>query len=1076
MSASSQDSCPTCGAASPEGARFCGACGASLERPKTCPGCGAENPSGQGYCNSCGAGLESETSQPAAPVEARPEVDGERKQVTVLFADVKGSMDLAESIDPEDWRQIMQRFFSLLSDGVRRFEGTVDKFTGDGIMALFGAPITHEDHAARACFAALHIGELVAEYATELRRAQGLSFSVRIGINSGEVVAGAIGEDEQQEYTAVGHTVGLAQRMEALAEPGKAYLTEHTAKLAGGFLDLKDLGEFEVKGASHPIGVFELLGVGTARSRLDLSRERGLSRFVGRAKEMAVLEEAFEQAKEGRGAVIGIVAEPGIGKSRLCHEFAERCRARGIDVYEAQAQAHGEAASFMPIREMMRGYFGIEDRDSERVAREKIAGRLLLLDPDFSDDLPLIFDFLAVPDPERPSPQVSAEARKRLLRGVIRRLYQVPGRTDVVVSLMEDLHWMDEGSEELVAEVVSAVEGTATVVVLNFRPEYQADWFDSPIYHRLSLVPLGLESTRELLADLAGNDRSIDGLAELIHERTGGNPFFIEEVVRELAEAGNLEGGRGAYQLTKPIGDTSVPATVQVILAARIDRLETAKTLLQAAAVIGSEVSEPALRMVTGLDDDVLAAGLKELIAAGFLYEAEIYPERLLAFSHPLTLEVAYGSQLGEQRAAAHAAAARALTELNPDHHDELSALIARHFEQGGELLEAARWSARAAHWAGYAHPQDALRLWTKVSELASELPEDAETSALGVSSRLLQLDYAWRLGMDQDRIDVLAEEAREIATRRGDLRSLALLKQLESARPGLDVTAAEWTAVVREANSLADESGDDNLRVALRALGSYSYLCTGDFDEAERFLDESLELAGDDHGAGAGIVVGCPYAWCLMFKGSIRIHRGDFDAADEFLESALKIAGDQGDLETESWTRGQQVTLLGTRGELDAALRLAQRNCEITEQLGDVFTRHWSLHFLGWAYGQRAEHEKALEYLERADRLYRESMGRGGEGEVWREAAIADALLGLGRVPEALERAEKSLEAGRERGLGWSLIPALRIAAGVRAAAREPGATDLLDEAEALASANRQTVELGWIHEARDAIAAGSG
>nr|MDP9277442.1 AAA family ATPase [Actinomycetota bacterium] len=643
--------CGSCGVRNPTDSRFCGSCGASLERPHPCASCGAENPAGQRFCNSCGQTLQKEAPATDAPVEADPApLDGERKQVTVLFADVMGSMDMAEQTDAEQWRQIMQRFFSLLSDGVRRFEGTVDKFTGDGIMALFGAPIAHEDHAARACFAALHIRKLVSEYAGELRRAKGLNFSVRIGINSGEVVAGTIGEDDEPEYTAVGHTVGLAQRMEALAEPGKAYLTEHAAKLAHGYLQLEDLGEFEVKGASRPIRVFELIGAGSARSRLDLSRERGLTRFVGRDDEMKVLEEGLEQAKEGRGGVIGVVAEPGVGKSRLCHEFAERCRARGIDVYEAQAQAHGEAIPFLPILQMMRAYFGIEDRDSERVAREKIAGRLLLLDPDFADDLPLVFDFLAVPDPERPAPQVSAEARQRLLRGVIRRLYRVPGRTEAVVQVIEDLHWMDEGSEAFVAEMVGAVEGTATLAVVNFRPEYEAEWTDSPAYRRVSLVPLGPESTKELLADLVGKDPSLDGLADLIHERTGGNPFFIEEVVRELVEAGYLEGDHGAHRLTKPVGDTRVPATVQAILAARIDRLATAKALLQAAAVIGKEVPEPALRMVAGVEDEALEHGLKELIGAGFLYEAEIYPERVLAFSHPLTQEVAYGSQLGEQR------------------------------------------------------------------------------------------------------------------------------------------------------------------------------------------------------------------------------------------------------------------------------------------------------------------------------------------------------------------------------------------------------------------------------------------
>jgi class 3 adenylate cyclase/tetratricopeptide (TPR) repeat protein len=1071
------ESCRACGAANPAGSRFCGSCGASLETGITCSACGAENPAGQSFCNGCGAPLAEQPSPPAtAAPEAPTELDGERKQVTVLFADVKGSMDMSEQVDADEWRQIMQRFFTLLSQGVRRFEGTVDKFTGDGIMALFGAPIAHEDHAARACFASLHIGDLVTEYANELRRARGLNFSVRIGINSGEVVAGAIGSDSKLEYTAVGHTVGLAQRMEALAEPGKAYLTEHAAKLAEGYLELRDLGEFEVKGASRPIRVFELVGAGSARSRFDLSRERGLSRFVGRAEEMKLLDEALEHAKQGRGGVIGVVAEPGVGKSRLCQEFADRCRADGIDVYETQAQAHGATIPFLPVLQMMRGYFGIEDRDSERVAREKIAGRLLLLDPDFTDDLPLVFDFLGVPDPERPAPQVSGEARQRLLRGVIRKLYRVPGRTDVVVNVMEDLHWMDEGSEQIIAEVVSAIEGTATLAVLNFRPEYQAPWADSPIYRRLPLLPLGPESTEELLADLAGDDPSLDGLAELVHERTGGNPFFIEEVVRELVEAGYLEGERGAYRLTKPVADTGVPATVQAILAARIDRLETAKALLQAASVIGKEVPEPALRIVAGVEGEALEEGLKELIGAGFLYEAEIYPERVLAFSHPLTQEVAYGSQLGEQRAKAHSATAQALIELNPERHDELAALIAQHLERGGKALEAARWNARAANWAGYAHPRDALRLWMKVSELADEVPESPETIALGIASRLLQLDYAWRLGMEAERVDALVAEARELATRAGDLRALTLLKMLETARPGLDQHSGAWRAAVDEAIDLADQSGDDGLRVAIRTAGSYAFLVAGDFDGCERRIDEAMEIAGDDQTAGAGIVIGCPYAWCLMGKAVIRRDGGDLDAAEELSQRAIRIAAEHGDPETESWTRGNLAVVLAYRGDLDGALRLAQRNYELTERLGDVFSRHWALVYLGFAHYERGEYELALEFAERADQVYREAMGAGGEAEGWRSAMIAGDLLGLGRLEEARTQAERALAVMRERDLGWGLPRALRTLAEVRTAAGEPGADSLLDESERIATENGQAIEVELTRAVREAVAAGSG
>jgi class 3 adenylate cyclase/tetratricopeptide (TPR) repeat protein len=1060
--------CRNCGAINPEDARFCGSCGGSLASTAPCPSCGSENPTGQSFCNACGAQLGLETVAPEQALSAEQlGADGERKQVTVLFADVKGSMDMAEQVDPDEWREIMQRFFSLLSDGVRRFEGTVDKFTGDGIMALFGAPIAHEDHAARACFAALHIGELVNQYATELRRGGGLNFSVRVGINSGEVVAGAIGADSKLEYTAVGHTVGLAQRVEALAEPGKAYLTEHTAKLAEGYLELKDLGEFEVKGASRPIGVFELVGAGSARSRFDLSRERGLSRFVGRAEEMKLLEDALEQAKQGRGGVVGVVAEPGVGKSRLCQEFADRCRAAGIDVYETQAQAHGTAIPFLPILQMMRGYFGIEDRDSERVAREKIAGRLLLLDPDFSDDLPLVFDFLGVPDPERPAPQVSGEARQRLLRGVVRRLYRVSGRINV--SVMEDLHWMDEGSEQLVAEAVSAVEGTANLLLVNFRPEYRAEWADSPVYRRLPLVPLGPESTTELLADLAGDDPSLDGLPELVHDRTGGNPFFIEEVVRELVEAGYLVGDRGGYRLTRPVDDTGVPATVQAILAARIDRLETAKALLQAASVIGKEVPEPALRLVAGVDDAELAEGLKELISAGFFYEAEIYPERVLAFSHPLTQEVAYGSQLGEQRAKAHAATARAMIELNPDRGDELAALIAQHLEQGGETLEAARWNARAAHWAGYGHPQDAMRLWAKVSELTSDLPESDETSALGVYSRLLQLDYAWRLGMDQDRVQTLLEEAGETATRLGDLRSLTLLKILSSVRPGLEQSAASWIAAAEESISLADESGDDALRVAIRAAGSYAHLASGEFDRCERLLDEALEIAGDDHGAGNGIIIGCPYAFALQFKGLLCRERGQFERAEELLDAALRVAGEQGDAETESWTRGQKALLYSVRGDGDAALAQAQRSYELTERLGDVFSRTWARVWLAFVRIQTGDAEGALDAIERAERLYREAMGAGGEAESWRAGLHAQALLGAGRVAEATERAEHASSIARDRGLRWALPLALRALGQARAAAGQAEAAGrAFDEAAEVARETGSKYELDAVEAAR--------
>jgi class 3 adenylate cyclase/tetratricopeptide (TPR) repeat protein len=1006
----------------------------------------------------------------------RIEPDGERKQVTVLFADVKGSMDLAEQQDPEQWRGIMQGFFTILADEVHRFEGTVDKFTGDGIMAVFGAPVAHEDHARRACYAALRMLDDIAEYAAELRRKHGLSFSARIGINSGEVVAGTVGAAGDADYTAIGHTVGLAQRMEALAEPGKAYLTEAAAELARGFFELKDLGEFEIKGASRPVHVFELAGVGSARSRLDLSRERGFSRFVGREKEMGALEEALERAKGGVGSAVGVVAEPGVGKSRLCHEFAERARREGIEVYEAQAQPHGTETPFVPILQLLRSYFGILDTDQERIVREKIAGRVLLLDHSFHDDLPLLFDFLGVPDPDRPLPQLSAEARQRALQGLVCRLVRAPNRREPIVAVIEDLHWLDEPSKALLGELLAAVEGTKTLVVVNYRPEsvvtVETHSGDDG-YSQIVLEPLGAEDTRELLSDLAGEDPSLDGLAELIHERTAGNPFFIEEIVRALVEAGNLEGERGAYRLVRPVEDAGVPATVQAVLAARVDRLDpAAKTLLQAASVAGKEVPERTLAAVVGEQPDGTEERLRQLIDAGFLYEAELYPERVLAFRHPLTREVAYGSQLSEQRRPLHAATARALIETNPDRHDEMAALIAHHQQEGGETREAARWAARAAFWAGHSQPREAQRLWRTVMELAAELEEDEETAALSVSSRLQLLDLAWRLGMEREEERRLKAEAEEIATRYGELRALALLR-MSDARPGWPHQADEWIEAGKDSIRIADESGDVHLRVAVRGACAYAYLCSGDFDAFERELDKTLELAGNDPYVGAGIVIGSPVAWAYSGKGLARRERGEPEEAEELLNTALRIATEQGDPETTSWTRSNLASLHALRGDVETGLAMARRNCELTEQLGDVFSRTLAVANLGWVQLKAGDAEAALHSLESAERTYLEAMGNGGEMESWRAGLRAEALTGVGRVEDAMELAEGAAAVARERGMRWA-VPGCLLALGrARAAASRDDAREALEEAAAAARETGAMMLLASAEESLEALGA---
>src|SRR2546426_448856 len=649
----------TCGHLNPPGAKFCTECAAPLAR--RCAACGAEPPPTAKFCPECAAPMAAKP-QAAAPdpraytpkhlaekiLTSRAALEGERKQVTVLFADVKGSMELAEQLDPEDWHRIMDRLFHLLADGVHRFEGTVNQYTGDGIMALFGAPIAHEDHAQRACWAALHLGDELRRYAQALKREQGIGFSVRVGLNSGEVVVGKIGDDLRMDYTAQGRTVGLAARMEQLASPDTVYLTEYTAALVAGYFDLEDLGRFQVKGVRGPIGVYHLRGVGRLRTRLEATRASGFSRFVGRADEMAAVEAALDRAVAGQGQVVGVVAEAGTGKSRLCFEFAERCRARGIPVYETHAVAHGKAVPLLPVLELWRRYFGITEQDGAQTARDKIAGRMVLLDPQLADALPLMFDYLGVPDPERPAPRVEPEARQRQLADLMRQLGRARSEREPVVFLMEDLHWLDAASEQFVESLVDVVPGGRTLLLVNFRPEYHAAWMQKSWYQQLPLLPLGPEAIEQLLADLLGADPSLRGLAALIRERTRGNPFFIEEVVQSLVDQGVLVRAGPAPVLTRPVTDIQIPPTVQAVLAARIDRLgEREKRVLQTAAVVGKTFTESILQRVLGAAGEAplpaadAAAALRALTQGEFLYEQALYPEAEYAFKHPLTQEVA---------------------------------------------------------------------------------------------------------------------------------------------------------------------------------------------------------------------------------------------------------------------------------------------------------------------------------------------------------------------------------------------------------------------------------------------------
>jgi len=703
--------CPQCQHETRERARFCGTCGASLDRIIACPRCAALQPRGQQFCDSCGESLSPAVGAPARPRDARAytprhlaekilttrgALEGERKQVSVLFVDVVDSMRLVDGLDAEEWHRILDRVFEILTGSVHRLEGTINQFTGDGVMALFGAPVAHEDHARRACHAALAAMDELRAYADTLR-ARGIELAVRMGINSGEVVVGKIGDDLRMDYTAQGHSVGLAARVEQLAAPGTVLLTETTARLVEGFFVLEDAGLESVKGMTAPIRIVALRGIGPARTRLDASGLRGLSRLIGRDAELTWLDGIFSRAIGSDGQVVGVVGEAGVGKSRLCLEFVQRCRARGVAVYEVHCPAHAATVPWFAIRDLLRSYLGLAQGDEVEAIRRSVAEQLRALDAGFADAVPLVLEVLGVGDaaaPGHPLPGVTTE-----LAGFMRRFFRLRSAKQPGLVLIDDAHWMDRASDDLVREIAASVRGTRTLLLANFRPEYRPAWIGGSHYHQLALAPLGDEAGRELLHDLLGSDGSLGELCARILERTGGNPFFTEEVVQALAGAGSLVGERGAYRLTAPIEALALPATVQALLASRIDRLgERAKHLLQAAAVIGKQFDEPLLREVSGVvDDRDLDAALAVLQEEEFLRLVTLSPHPEYAFKHPLMGDVAYRSQLAERRARLHAAVATALETLRADRLGEYASLIAHHWEASGMRFEAARWKRRAA-------------------------------------------------------------------------------------------------------------------------------------------------------------------------------------------------------------------------------------------------------------------------------------------------------------------------------------------------------------------------------------------
>jgi len=1080
--------CPSCQYENPSGARFCNRCATPLAG--VCPSCGSANPTDARFCNQCAAALVSgqAPAEAAAPPERSPRdytpkhladkilrsksaLEGERKQVTVLFADVKGSMELAEQVDPEEWHRILDRFFEILASGVHRFEGTVNQYTGDGIMALFGAPIAHEDHAQRACYAALHLRDELRHYAQELKREQGLGFSVRMGVHSGEVVVGKIGDDLRMDYTAQGQTVGLAARMQELASPDTVYLTADTASLVSGYLDLEDLGSFKVKGARESLQVFELQGMSSLRTRFDVARARGLTRFVGRDDDMQALEAALARAREGNGQVVGVVAEAGVGKSRLCFEFVERCHAQGLRVYEGRGVAHGRNLPLLPILQLFRAYFGITEQDDDRTTREKIAGRLLLVGEEFREVLPLLFELLGVPDSERPALRLDPTARQRQLFGVLRKLVQSGRRESPTVTLIEDLHWIDGGSEAWLAEWVDAIGGAAGLLLVNFRPEYHADWMQKSYYRQLPLAPLGREAIRELLNDLLGTDPSIAGLAETIHQRTGGNPFFAEEVVQSLIESAQLEGAKGRYRLVTPVEELAIPSTVQSLLAARIDRLaEREKRVLQTAAVIGKEFSEPILEAVSELPKPDLLDALALLKTSEFVYEQALYPVAEYAFKHPLTQEVAYTSQLKQRRARVHGAVADAIEALHRESIEEHAALLAHHCEAAGQALAAARWAQRAAEQMDQTHPSEALRLWLKVRSLLGDVPRSAETARLGARACSQVLNQGVTQGISEEQAREVFKEGKALAELAGDpVQHAFLIYRYGTFRGTVAGAIEEWIDRSVEALRLMEQADDVAVEFYVKMGLGLSSLLAGRLRDASKIATEALTRVDDPHFA-SHLTGRSPYAWLLIERAAALLQMGQLRASEGELENAVTLSRRHGYLDSLAWGLFQRIhraTLVGERG---TALTDTEELLRLAEQTGAGASGDYALGAVAMMHSLSGDPAQAAEFLDEREVPLEEgarlSLLRGTEVLV----RVARLLLTAGRFDEARATAERAASACYEMGARVSeclaqitLAEALRRSDGRSAAG---AIRDALARARELVEQTEARVYQPWILE----------
>jgi class 3 adenylate cyclase/predicted ATPase len=819
-----------------------------------CTECSADNSPTAKFCEDCGASLRTASAAPVkksndsqirvAETLANENLEGERKTVTALFADIKGSMELIEDLDPEEARAIVDPALKLMMEAAQRYGGYVAQSTGDGIFALFGAPVAHEDHPQRALHAALRMQAEVKRYADKLRADKGVNLQVRVGANTGEVVVREIPTREKHtEYLPIGHSTGVAARLQALAAPGSIAISEALRELVEGYFVLKPLGPARIKGVSEPLEIYEVTGLGPLRTRLERGAARGYTKFVGRQREMETLKHAADLAQAGHGQIVAAVAEPGVGKSRLFFEFKAKNQS-GWMVLEAFSVSHGKASAYLLI-DLLHGYIGITAEDDARRRRQKVLGKLLDLDRSLEDAVPYLFALLGIVEGEDPLAQMDAQVKKRRTLEAIKRVLLRESLNQPLIVMFEDLHWIDEQTQEFLNLLADSLANAKLLLLVNYRPEYSHQWGSKTYYTQLRLDPLGAESADEMLSALLGDSPDLTSLKKLIIERTEGNPFFMEEMCQAMLEDGVI-ARNGVVRLVKPLKSARIPATVQGVLAARVDRLPAdAKQLLQTLSVIGHEFPLSLIRAVLTRSDDELNRMLNDLQLGEFIYEQPALGDTEFIFKHALTREVAYNSVLLEQRKELHGRAARAIEELFHSSIDEHYEELARHYSRCGNGHKAIKYLQLAGQQAiqrsAYA---EAITFLDAALELLKTLPETPERGQQELTFQIaLGTALTTTKGWSAPEVGSAYTRARQLCQQAGKSGLLFPVLWGLWAFDYMRLNCRVAYELAEELFALAHDSNDSGLLIMAYHALSNTLFALGEFPRARDHFEQSLAL-----------------------------------------------------------------------------------------------------------------------------------------------------------------------------------------------------------------------------------------